>query len=314
MRTSSGRIARFKNYVLIIRADHWFKNLILIPGVVAAWVVTQPLPSLGVTFYGSCALAFFLACLTASANYIINELTDAEFDRFHPIKKHRFFVHQHVNPVLIYVIYGSLITVSLILAALWLSFSFMMTLSLFSLCGILYNIRPFRLKDRAYLDALLESLNTVFRLLLGWFVVSPHTFPPISLMISFWMGGAFLMTIKRYAEFRSIGNPVLAIQYRKSFMVYTEDRLLSLSLFYALLFAFTFAFFIYHFRLEYVLMTPWIALIFAWYFYMGIKTHLSTQEPVVLYRETYLILILLVTIIGFIILSFVNIPSLYVMV
>ncbi len=38
--------------------------------------------------------------------------------------------------------------------------------------GVLYNVKPFRTKDIAYLDVLSESINNAIRLLLGWFFVT----------------------------------------------------------------------------------------------------------------------------------------------
>ena len=99
---------------------------------------------------------------------------------------------------------------------------------------VVYNVRPFRAKDRPYLDVLSESLNNPLRLLLGWSVVLGNQLPPSSVLITYWMGGAFLMGIKRYAEYRAIGDPVAAGRYRRSFRRYTETTLLLSSFFYAL--------------------------------------------------------------------------------
>lgn len=39
------------------------------------------------------------------------------------------------------------------------------------------------------------------------------------------MGGAYLMAIKRFAEFRMIGDSARAARYRRSFGVYTDQTL-----------------------------------------------------------------------------------------
>ena len=96
--------------------------------------------------------------------------------------------------------------------------------------GLLYNVKPIRLKDRPYLDILSESLNNPIRLLLGWYAVINLTLPPSSLILSFWMGGAFLMTVKRFAEIRSVKKKYLQ-KYRASFKFYTENLLLLKSFF-----------------------------------------------------------------------------------
>ena len=59
-----------------------------------------------------------------------------------------------------------------------------------------------------YVDVLSESVNNPLRLLLGWFVVTPDVVPPVSLLVAYWMVGAFFMASKRFAEYRSIGDPI----------------------------------------------------------------------------------------------------------
>ena len=60
----------------------------------------------------------------------------------------------------------------------------------FLLIGIIYNVPPFRTKDIPYLDVLSESLNNPLRFILGWHMII-DSFPPSSILISYWMGGAF---------------------------------------------------------------------------------------------------------------------------
>ncbi len=45
----------------------------------------------------SILMSFFATCLIASANYVINEWLDAEFDQFHPTKKVRPVVGGYWN-------------------------------------------------------------------------------------------------------------------------------------------------------------------------------------------------------------------------
>src|SRR5439155_25398592 len=109
---------------------------------------------------------------------------------------------------------------------------FLSALSLWVM-GIFYNVPPIRTKEWPYLDVLSESINNPISLLLGWFALVTTRFPPASLAISYWMVGAFFMAMKRYAEYRHIGNPEVAAAYRRSFKYYTEERLLISRFFYA---------------------------------------------------------------------------------
>ena len=83
--------------------------------------------------------------------------------------------------------------------------------------GVAYNVPPVRTKEWPYLDVLSESVNNPIRLLLGWFALVIDRVPPVSLVISYWMIGAFFMAMKRYAEYRHIGDPRVAAAYRRSF-------------------------------------------------------------------------------------------------
>src|SRR4051794_27190846 len=91
--------------------------------------------------------------------------------------------------------------------------------------GMVYNIPPGRQRALRCLDVLSESVNNPIRLALGWFVVSPATIPPVSLLVSYWMVGAFFMASKRFAEYRAIGNKEVAAAYRSSFRHYDDNRL-----------------------------------------------------------------------------------------
>ncbi|MCK5214119.1 MAG: hypothetical protein KAR05_02045 [Candidatus Omnitrophica bacterium] len=72
--------------------------------------------------------------------------------------------------------------------------------------GILYNVKPFRTKEKPYVDVLSESLNNPTRLMMGWFMVVDGPLTPLSALIAYWMGGAFLMGVKRFAEYRFIND------------------------------------------------------------------------------------------------------------
>jgi decaprenyl-phosphate phosphoribosyltransferase len=72
--------------------------------------------------------------------------------------------------------------------------------------GLVYNVKPVRTKDRQYLDVLSESVNNALRVLLGWSAIISDVLPPSSILLAYWMGGAYLMAIKRYSEYRFINS------------------------------------------------------------------------------------------------------------
>src|SRR5262245_23640115 len=167
----------------------------------------------------------FATCLVASSNYVLNELLDGSYDRLHPEKRHRPVPSGRVRPAVAYVEWLLLAAAGFGLALSLNKYFFASALWLWVM-GIFYNVPPLRTKDLPCVDVLSESINNPIRLLLGWFALVTTRFPPVSLAVSYWMVGAFFMAMKRYAEYRHLGNPEVAAAYRRSFRYYTEERLL----------------------------------------------------------------------------------------
>jgi decaprenyl-phosphate phosphoribosyltransferase len=275
------RKSRPLDYVQLARVDHWFKNLLMLPGTFMAVFLAE---SSFLDFGGSLAIGLASACLVASANYVLNEWLDAPFDRHHPVKKERPSVAALLDRRLVWAEYAVLTAGGLGLAAL-VSSHFLIAAALLWIMGLVYNVEPLRTKDRVILDVLSESLNNAIRLLLGWFIVIDPPLPPVSLIIGYWTLGSFLMTIKRYAEFRFIGSSETAARYRRSFRFYTVDRLLISAMFYASSSSFFLGVFLVKYRVELMLTLPFLALAFAWYLYIGMKPMSAAQAPERLYRE-----------------------------
>lgn len=292
-------------YLCVMRLDHWIKQLFIVPGCVFALLLT------GVEYSAVLVVRFVLSfaatCLVASANYVINEWLDADFDRFHPVKKYRSVVTEDVRGVIIWILWGVL-SVAGIAIAFSVGISFAAAAGMLWLMGILYNVRPFRTKDVPVLDVLSESLNNALRLLLGWFVVSPDTLPPASIVLGYWMGGAFLMAVKRFAEFRMIGDRTLAGSYRRSFRFYSEQSLLISAFFYALCSVFFTGIFLVKYRIELVLFVPALMGLFCYYLYIAFKEDSAVQKPEKLYRERLLMIYCAVLVVLFLVLMAADLP------
>jgi 4-hydroxybenzoate polyprenyltransferase len=269
-------------YVAIARPDHWFKNIFVLPGIGLAGILTE-------TSLASIAFPAFLGlvsvCSIASANYAINEWLDADFDKHHPRKKNRPSVVAKLDVRVIGFEYALLTLLGLSLAW-WVSVPYFVMTAIFSLMGLIYNVEPIRSKDRVYLDVLSESINNPIRLCLGWFIVTSAYLPPSSLILGYWMSGAFLMAVKRFAELRYIADPEIAGLYRRSFRHYTEESLLVSTFFYSSCAAFFLGVFLVKHRIELLLSLPFLALLFAWYLLIGLRPDSPVQQPEHLYRET----------------------------
>jgi 4-hydroxybenzoate polyprenyltransferase len=255
-------------------------------------------------------IAVAATCLVASSNYVLNELLDGPYDRLHPEKQHRPVPSGRVRPAFAYVEWLLLAGAGFALSLTLNPYFFASALSLW-IMGIAYNVPPLRTKEWPYLDVLSESINNPIRLLLGWFALVSGSFPPVSLAVSYWMVGAFFMAMKRYAEFRHIGDRRVAAAYRRSFSYYTEERLLISLFFYATTSALFAGIFIVRYHPELILFAPLAAGLFAYYMKIGLQPDSPVQNPEKLYRERGFFAYLVVCFLAFVILMFTSIPKMY---
>jgi 4-hydroxybenzoate polyprenyltransferase len=276
-----------RGHIQIARIDHWFKNVFVIPGIVAA-IGSDPthVPS---TLWLNVIVGLFATCLVASSNYTINEVLDAATDRFHPVKHTRPVPSGKVSIPLAYVQWIVLMLVGVGLGLL-VSVPLAATLFVLWLMGCIYNIPPIRSKDLPYIDVLSESINNPLRMLAGWFIASTASVAPASLLLCYWMVGCFFMATKRYAEYREIGDPARAAAYRKSLGHYTLERLMVSIMFYASAAMLFLGAFIMRYRLELIIAFPFVAAVMAIYLSLAFKQHSAAQNPEGLYREPKLML------------------------
>lgn len=306
-------MGKFIPYVQIARPDHWFKNVFMLFGVVLA-VFYSPEIFHSVSLFLSSAknvlVGLASVCLIVSSNYVINEILDAPTDRSHPTKCKRPIPS---GKVFLPAAYAEWILLGI--AGLWVAWTlnlpFFYSGAVLLLMGCLYNIPPIRTKEWIYIDVLSESVNNPLRLLLGWYLILPNQVPPLSLLLSYWMVGAFFMATKRFAEYRWIHNPEIAAKYRKSFKYYTEESLLVSMFIYAIASALFLGVFIVRYRLELILSVPLLAGFYGYYLYIGLKPDSPVQNPEHLYRERGLMLYLIFCMAVFGVLMFWNVPCLY---
>src|SRR5882724_6788729 len=84
--TAAKPVGTLRDYLALARFDHFTKHIFIVPGIVLAYLLRGgpahfPLvPAL---------LGLITAICIASANYVINEYLDREFDKHHPTKSRR---------------------------------------------------------------------------------------------------------------------------------------------------------------------------------------------------------------------------------
>ena len=297
----------FMGHIEIARVDEWVKNVFVLPGVVVALSVDRA--RLLAWSWTTFALGMFAICLIASSNYVLNEILDAPFDRIHPVKRNRAVPSGRVSVPWGYAQWIGLMVAGLLLGW-YVSKAFTLTIAALWLMGCIYNIPPVRSKDVPYVDVLSEAINNPLRMLAGWYLTGITLIPPASLLLAYWMIGCYFMAIKRFAEFRDIGDHLTSASYRKSFGYYNEQRLLVSIMFYAAQAMLFFGAFIMRYRVELILAFPLVALVLALYLALAFKPNSAVQRPEGLYREPVLMSAVIACSAVMVILLFVNLPVL----
>lgn len=304
----AGAWARVRPYVQIARIDHWFKNAFMGLGVLLAFFYRPGLltPESAVTL----VLAVAITCVVASSNYVLNEVLDAPLDRQHPTKRFRPAACGQVDTKVAFALWG-LLGAGAILCGFQLNGPFGIATASLWIMGCIYNIPPVRSKEIAYVDVLSESVNNPIRLALGWFALVPDRLPPLSLVLAYWMVGAFFMATKRFAEYRAIGDPERAARYRRSFAYYDEGRLLASMVFYVTACALFSGIFLVRYKLELILCVPFVAGFFACYVAIGLRPDSPVQNPEKLYKERGFFAYAIGITLLFLALMYVEVPALY---
>lgn len=302
------REASLADYIRIARLDHLTKHIFIAPGAIFAYILRGVQTD---TVLLHVFLGLLCAICIASANYTINEWLDREFDKHHPTKSTRAAVQADLKGGVVFVEWAFLVGCGL-LAAYFSGPVTIIAAVLFALQGIVYNVSPIRTKDKPYLDVISESINNPLRLMIGWGMIDPFTAPPGSIIVAYWLGGAFLMAAKRLSEYREIvsshGKDLL-VRYRKSFSGYSEISLTVSTFSYAMLSIFFLVIFLIKYRIEYILAMPFVIALFPSYIASAMQPGSSAQSPEKLYRERVLMILVLALTATFVLTSIVDIPE-----
>jgi decaprenyl-phosphate phosphoribosyltransferase len=294
-------------HLAIMRVDHWFKQVFVLPGIAAA--LSDTVGDIPGGLPMRLVVGFASVCLVSSSNYVVNEVLDAPSDLSHPTKRTRPVPSGLVNVPLALVQWILLMVVGVGLGFL-INAPFGFTMLGLWVMGCLYNIPPARFKDLPYLDVLSESINNPLRMLAGWYMTGITEFAPTSLLLSYWMAGCYFMAIKRFAEFGEIDDPAAAAAYRKSFAYYTPERLLISIVFYGSAAMLFLGAFVMRYRLELILAFPLVAIVMAIYLSLAFKPDSAVSNPEKLYREPLLMTMVTLCSVVILALMFIDIPVL----
>ena len=272
-------------YLRPLRFDHWIKNLVVPVGSLLALAARRAYPDLGDV--GAILLAFVVSGLVSSVNYAVNEVLDAPFDALHPTKRDRPIPSGRVRVGPLLVLTAAVALLAFGLAGWLLPPGVLLGAAALFVAGLAYNLPPFRLKDWPYLDAVTESLTNPIRIGIGWYAVGSEA-PPGLLLVAVWAFGAFLMTGKRLAELRLLGDR--AARYRPTFRAYSVTWLFVIQLLHAVVGFVVLTRLVATQRPEVLRGLPLVAVLLGWAFKMTFEPESPLIDPEHLYRRPVFLL------------------------
>jgi len=275
-------------YCEALRLERWPRSTAIVLGSIAYLYLEAKNLSLADTpsLLLRVGLAFLLTWGISTVNYVVNEIADAPYDRHHPLKSHRPLVSGRIKkgPFLLIGLFLGLACFSL--ARVFFGWAFLLSLLTLLLAGFIYNLPPLRTKDIPFLDSVSESANNPIRFFIGWYALtsSLQPWPPLSLLLSWWAFGNFLMVAKRLSELRWLKEKAGA--YRQSLLKYSPTSLLVGMVASNLFFFVGYVWFCLQFQFRlYLLYIPFWVIYFLLFFWKTLAEKAVMEEPERLFRR-----------------------------
>ena len=184
----SGKKSGLMEFLKEIRIYQWVKNtLVFIPALLAHTV--------NIEVFSSLFLTFLVFGLLASSVYVMNDILDLQSDRMHPGKKNRPLASGKISISSGFVLYGFLLTSSIVSAFTFLPLNVIFVLFVYLLITTFYSISG---KKIAILDVMLLAGLYTLRLIAGA--------QTAQVVLSEWLMGfsmfffLSLAFVKRYSE------------------------------------------------------------------------------------------------------------------
>ena len=200
-------------YIKLIRMKHWLKNfLVFLP-------IFFSLNLFNINYIMLTTLAFIVFCFTSSIVYILNDLSDIEKDRLHPVKKFRPLASGEISKKKAYIVIGILAAVIAAIMIYFYSITSNIFVILIPLIYIVLNILySKKLKHVPIIDVVILVSGFVLRVMYGGVAINVEVSKFLYLMIIF--GSFYLGFGKRRNEILKNGDKsrkVLSL-YNKEFL------------------------------------------------------------------------------------------------
>ncbi len=202
----------------LLRPYHWYKNTIVYLAAIFSGRLLDP------SIHPKLLLAVLTLSLVSSANYVLNDIRDADRDRLHPVKRKRPLASGRVSV-------GEALALAALLSLVSLPLSLALGTGFFSYAAALFlwnQVYSLVLRRKAPADTVAVSLNYVIRACAGAAVVGVEPSP--WLIIGVFFLALTLILGKRRGELESLGP--LAPEHKKALASYDEeslDRLIAMS-------------------------------------------------------------------------------------
>lgn len=183
------------------RPKQWLKNVLVFAAPGAAGVLDQ------FDVFATTVLAFVSFCLAASGTYFWNDVLDVEADRSHPTKRHRPIASGEVSLATGRVLGVVLPALSLVLAGLTGEWRAVLVVGLYLAITLSYSAVW---KHIAVIDLIAIASGFVLRAAMGAAAVDVPMSSWFVLVTTF--GSLFIVTGKRYAERRELGDDARAVR------------------------------------------------------------------------------------------------------
>ncbi|HEX7042211.1 MAG TPA: UbiA family prenyltransferase [Patescibacteria group bacterium] len=153
-----------KNIFISLRPNVWAR--IFAEMLFGAALVHNALINIPIFLFGF----LIIGPLIGGSSYLLNDITDYNYDKSHPLRKNRPIPSGKLSINFAIFVVLLLFLLALI-TSLFLSLNIFILSTMLIVSEFLYTAKPFRFKEIAIIDVLLNVFNTILRFLIGFILV-----------------------------------------------------------------------------------------------------------------------------------------------
>ena len=169
-------------YIKLIRVKHWLKNfLVFLP-------IFFSLNLFNINYIILTTLAFIVFCFTSSIVYILNDISDIEKDKLHPVKKFRPLASGEISKKKAYIVIGILSVIIAVIMLFFYSKTNNIFVVLIPLIYIVLNILySKKLKNVPIIDVVILVSGFVLRVMYGGVAINVRSIKILIFNDYFWL-------------------------------------------------------------------------------------------------------------------------------